>query len=48
MLYVKDYYLKIYTYTLYRVNHKEWDCKDDVKFFKNYDSEVKLSLLPWI
>ena len=31
----------------YRVTHKGWDCKDDLKLFKYDNSKVKLSLLPW-
>ena len=31
----------------YRVPHKGWDCKDDLKLFKYDNSKVKLSLLPW-
>ena len=32
----------------YKVTHKEWDLKDDLKLFKPDDSKVKLILLPRI
>ena len=39
--------LKIWVTTTvyYRVTHKGWDCKDDIKLFKFYDSKVKSSAL---
>ena len=33
---------------LYRVTHKRWDCKDDLKLWNHEDPKVKLRLLPWI
>ena len=32
----------------YRVTHKGWDCKDDLKFFNYDDPKFKLSLMPCI
>ena len=32
----------------FRVTHKEWDCKDDLKLFKYDNPKFKLSFLPWM
>ena len=33
---------------IFRVTHKGWDCKDELKLCKYDDSQVLLSLLLWI
>ena len=32
---------------MYRVTHKEWDYKDDLKRIWNANSKAKLNLQPW-
>ena len=34
--------------SMYRIIHKGWDCKDDLKIFNYYDAKVETSLLPKI
>ena len=33
---------------MYKVTHKGWNCKDDLKLLKYYDLKIKLRLLSWI
>ena len=32
----------------YRITHKGWDCKDDLKLFKYNDIKFKLKGFPWV
>ena len=41
-------YLFLLISTKYRVTHKGWDCKEDLKLLKSVDSKGILSTKPWI
>ena len=45
---VLDFLLCIFIHILYRVTHKGWDCKDDIKLLKYDKYKGKSSHLPWI
>ena len=46
-MYIVNYEISFFCFE-YRVSHKEWDYKDDLKLLKYEDFKIKLSLLPEI